>query len=282
MADKERYDTSTTSYPPGVEQASNEAYIQSIITAMKTAGIVGASDSITGEQIAPIIAAVRMGVDVSDATANDYDVVGGKTFYAGIGKRTGAMQTLQHYDTGPSISVSGNGLITAVQRNPSSQNVYMAPNTSTGSSKQLNIHGGGNFYVGSTEELLINAGTYVINNLYAQANGNKIIKSSTGQINRVRGNNQTIITGLSHIELFFITHYGTIATSSYGNGIFAEAFTRVSEQPNVLISMLSANSGQISATAGNYRRIQVNGGNVTIITSNLDVPGTASWWAAGY
>lgn len=282
MTNKERYDTSATSYPPGVEQASNEAYIQSIVSAMKAAGIVGANDSITGEQIAPIIAAVRMGVDASDATANDYDVVGGKTFYTGKGKCTGAMQTLQHYDTGPRISITGNGLITAVQRNPSTHNLYMAPNTSTASSKQLTVHAGGNFYVGSTQELLINAGTYVINNLYAQANGNNIIKSSTGGINRVRGNNQTIVTGLSHIELFFITHYGTIATSSYGNGIFAEAFTRVSGQSNVLISMLSANSGQISATSGNYNRIQVNGGNVTIITSNLDVPGTANWWAAGY
>lgn len=282
MADKERYDTSATSYPPGVEQDSNEAYIQSIITAMKTAGIVGANDSITGEQIAPIIAAVRMGVDVSDATAGIYDVVGGKTFYGGSGKQTGVMQTLQHYDTGPSITVTGNGLISVVQRNPSSQNVYMAPNSTTSSTKQLNVHAGGNFYVGSTQELLINAGTYVINNLYAQANASSLIKTSTGSINRIRGQQQTIITGLNYIALFFITHYGSIAISSYGNGIFAEAFTRTSGQSNVLISMLSANSGQISATAGNYSRIQVNGGNVTINTSNLDVPGTANWWAAGY
>lgn len=75
MTDKERYDTSATSYPPGVEQASNEAYIQSIITAMKTAGIVGANDSITGEQIAPIIAAVKMGVDTGDATATPGDII---------------------------------------------------------------------------------------------------------------------------------------------------------------------------------------------------------------
>lgn len=158
MADKERYDTSTTSYPPGVEQASNEAYIQSIITAMKTAGIVGASDSITGEQIAPIIAAVRMGVDTGDATATPGDIVNGKTAYTGDGKITGIMPTLAN--SAITINVSSGGLIRVITINNSELRRYLNPNNMITKTQQLPTVEGTTITPGSVNKTVLTLGKY--------------------------------------------------------------------------------------------------------------------------
>lgn len=163
MTDKERYDTSATSYPPGVEQASNEAYIQSIITAMKTAGIVGANDSITGEQIAPIIAAVKMGVDTGDATATPGDIITGKTAYAKGNKITGSMPSLTNDNM--DINVGNDGLITAQVNNIDRTPNFLAGRQMIFKQHQLPTSLGGNFTPGNNPITVATAGSFVKTNI---------------------------------------------------------------------------------------------------------------------
>lgn len=163
MADKERYDTSTTSYPPGVEQASNEAYIQSIITAMKTAGIVGASDSITGEQIAPIIAAVKTGIDTADATATASDIITGKTAYAKGNKITGSMTSLT--DSNMDINVGIDGLITAQANNIDRTPHFLEGRQMIFTQHQLPTSEGGAFTPGTRPITAATGGSFVKNNV---------------------------------------------------------------------------------------------------------------------
>lgn len=223
MADKERYDTSTTSYPPGVEQASNEAYIQSIITAMKTAGIVGASDSITGEQIAPIIAAVRMGVDTGDATATPGDIVNGKTAYTGDGKITGIMPTLAN--SAITINVSSGGLIGVVTKNNSELRRYLSPNNMITKTQQLPTVTGTTIAPGRSNLTILTNGKYGIG-------GDMIVK---GDANLLPEN---IKTGVS---IFGV--YGTANTTlntNYNDGIRTQYVTSSSGRTTIRIVHMSA------------------------------------------
>lgn len=163
MTDKERYDTSATSYPPGVEQASNEAYIQSIITAMKTAGIVGANDSITGEQIAPIIAAVKMGVDTGDATATMNDIVKDKTAYANGVKLTGNIQEAEPSNVDTTFSVNSRGVISHTFSNISNRRIYLDANSSIISSHDLPTVTGTTVTPGTVNQTILTLGKYGVN-----------------------------------------------------------------------------------------------------------------------
>lgn len=223
MADKERYDTSTTSYPPGVEQASNEAYIHSIITAMKTAGIVGANDSITGEQIAPIIAAVRMGIDTGDATATPGDIVNGKTAYTGDGKITGIMPTLAN--SAITINVSSGGLIGVVTKNNSQLRRYLSPNNMITKTQQLPTLTGRIVTPGRTNLSILTNGKYGI--------GGDIIVQ--GDANLLPENIK------SGVSIFGV--YGTANTTlntNYNDGITAQYVTSSSGRTTIRILHMSA------------------------------------------
>lgn len=223
MTDKERYDTSATSYPPGVEQASNEAYIQSIITAMKTAGIVGANDSITGEQIAPIIAAVKMGVDTGDATATPGDIVNGKTAYTGDGKITGIMPTLAN--SAITINVSSGGLIGVVTKNNSKLRRYLSPNNMITKTQQLPTVSGRTITPGRSNLTILTDGKYGID-------GNMIV---TGDANLLPEN---IKAGVSIFGVYGSAN--TTLNTNYNDGIITQYVTSSSGRTTIRIAHMSA------------------------------------------
>lgn len=149
-------------YPGGIPQDSQEEYIQSIINAMQTAGIINRGDTITGEQIAPIIAAVRMGVNTEDATATPGDIVNGKTAYSGDGKITGIMPTLDN--SGITINVSSNGLIGVTTKNDSEVSRYLSPNGMITKSHQLHTVVGGTITPGTVNQYILTEGRYGVGN----------------------------------------------------------------------------------------------------------------------
>lgn len=218
MADKERYDTSATSYPPGVEQDSNEAYIQSIITAMKTAGIVGANDSITGEQIAPIIAAVQMGVNTGDATATASDIITGKTAYARGSKVTGSMTSLTNDNV--DINVGNDGLITARTENINRTANFLAGRQSIFKQYQLPTAPGITVRPGTTNQTIYTLGKYGIGS-------NMIIQ---GDANLIASN---IKRGVSIFDVYGTAD--TVVNANYNDGIRTQYLTSSSGTTTIRI-----------------------------------------------
>lgn len=150
-------------YPEGVPQESQEAYIQSIIDAMQTAGIINRDDSITGEQIAPIIAAVKMGIDTADATATASDIITGKTAYAKGNKITGSMTSLTNSDM--DINVGIDGLITAQANNIDRTPHFLEGRQMIFKQHQLPTSQGGAFTPGTSPITAVTGGSFVKNNV---------------------------------------------------------------------------------------------------------------------
>lgn len=159
-------------YPAGVPQESQEAYIQSIIDAMQTAGIINRGDSITGEQIAPIIAAVKMGIDTADATATASDIITGKTAYAKGNKITGSMTSLT--DSNMDINVGIDGLITAEANNIDRTPHFLEGRQMIFKQHQLPTSQGGAFTPGTRPITAATGGSFVKNNVTIAGNSNLI------------------------------------------------------------------------------------------------------------
>lgn len=150
-------------YPAGVPQESQEAYIQSIIDAMQTAGIINRGDSITGEQIAPIIAAVKMGIDTADATATASDIITGKTAYAKGNKITGSMTSLTNSNM--DINVGNDGLITAQANNIDRTPHFLEGRQMIFKQHQLPTSQGGAFTPGTRPITAATGGSFIKNNV---------------------------------------------------------------------------------------------------------------------
>ena len=210
-------------YPGGIPQDSQEEYIQSIINAMQTAGIINRGDTITGEQIAPIIAAVQMGPDTSDATATPGDIVNGKTAYTGDGKITGIMPTLAN--SAITINVSSNGLIGVVTKNNSELRRYLSPNNMITKTQQLPTVTGTTITPGRMNLSILTNGKYGIG-------GNMIVQ---GDANLLPEN---IKTGVSIFGVNGTAN--TTLNTNYNDGITAQYVTSSSGRTTIRILHMSS------------------------------------------
>lgn len=263
MTNKERYDTSATSYPPGVEQASNEAYIQSIVSAMKAAGIVGANDSITGEQIAPIIAAVRMGVDTGNATATASDIITGKTAYAKGNKITGSMTSLTNNNM--DINVGIDGLITAQANNIDRTPHFLEGRQMIFKQHQLPTSNGGAFTPGTMPITAATGGSLVKNNVIIAGSSSLVpanikrsvyifgVQGTLDGIENLSYNDDIdmrITQSLSNTHTFTIRHSSTLPHVARACFIYQRSQFQLSGTTN-LLAIYACSSGRAIITQAN-------------------------------
>lgn len=243
-------------YPAGVPQESQEAYIQSIIDAMQTAGIINRGDTITGEQIAPIIAAVRMGVNTEDATATPGDIVNGKTAYTGNGKITGIMPTLSN--SGIAINVSSNGLIEAVTENNSDVRRYLSPNSMITKTKQLRTVVGGIITPGTTNQYILTEGRYGVGDNFTILGSPNLLS-------------ENIKAGITIFNV--VGTANTVSNINYNDGITAQYIASSSGRTTIRILHMSELSFTPKA-AYVYLRDPLPGANASaLISTFIDASG---------
>lgn len=210
-------------YPGGIPHDSQEEYIQSIINAMQTAGIINNGDTITGEQIEPIIAAVKMGIDTGDATATPGDIVTGKTAYTGDGKIIGIMPTLAN--SAITINVSSNGLIGVTTKNNSEVRRYLSPNNMITKTQQLPTITGTTITPASVNQTVLTLGKYGVGNNFTVLGSPNLLS-------------ENIKAGVTIFNV--VGTANTVNNINYNDGITAQYITSSSGRTTIRMLHMSA------------------------------------------